>query len=213
MLADPSTDNDAMNDLPFSPAAERNKQPILEALQLVLPAQGRLLEIASGTGQHAAWFAAGLPGWQWQPTDFEASALLAIRAWTQEAGVTNVQAPMRLDVLTKPWPVEEATFDAIYCANMLHIAPWTTCAALMQGAARHLTPEGMLITYGPYLEDGVPTSPGNRSFDASLRAENPAWGIRRREDVADEARRASLVLRERRAMPANNLLLLWGREP
>lgn len=201
------------NILRLSPAAERNKRPILEVLRALLPERARVLEIASGTGQHAAWFAATMPGWHWQPTDFDAGNLPAIAAWVAETGATNVSAPLQLDVMAANWPLADATFDAIYCANMLHIAPWATCAALMQGAARHLAPHGLLITYGPYLEDGVPTSPGNQSFDASLRNENPAWGIRRREDVEQEAQRAGLMLRERHAMPANNLLLVWGREP
>lgn len=202
------------NILRLSPAAERNKGPILDLLRQALPAQSRVLEIASGTGQHAAWFAAAMPAWTWQPTDFQADALPAIRAWVTETGANNVLAPLQLDVLASPWPLEPAaTFDAIYCANMLHIAPWATCGALMQGAARHLAPHGLLITYGPYLEDSVPTSPGNLAFDESLRRENAAWGIRRREDVEQEARHAGLVLRERHAMPANNLLLVWAREP
>jgi SAM-dependent methyltransferase len=201
------------NILRLSPAAERNKQPILEVLRGLLPERARVLEIASGTGQHAAWFAATMPGWHWQPTDFEANNLPAIAAWLAETGASNVGTPLQLDVMAAGWPLADAMFDAIYCANMLHIAPWATCAALMQGAARHLAPDGLLITYGPYLEDGVPTSPGNLSFDASLRNEDPAWGIRRREDVEREAQRAGLVLRERHAMPANNLLLVWAREP
>ncbi|WP_137919324.1 DUF938 domain-containing protein [Hydrogenophaga sp. 2FB] len=200
------------NILRLSPAAERNKGPILEVLRRVLPAHGRVLEIAAGTGQHAAWFAAAMPGWRWQPTDFQADALPAIRAWVAETGADNVLPPLQLDVLAPTWPVDSA-LDAIYCANMLHIAPWATCGALMQGAARHLAPRGLLITYGPYLEDGVPTSPGNLAFDDSLRRENAAWGIRRREDVEQEARRAGFVLHERHAMPANNLLLVWAREP
>jgi hypothetical protein len=101
--------------------------------------------------------------------------------------------------------------DAIFCANLLHIAPWACCAGLMRGAARHLAPHGLLITYGPYLEDDVPTAPSNKAFDADLRARNPEWGLRRREDVALEAALAGLVLRERVAMQANNLLLVWGR--
>lgn len=200
------------NILRLSPAAERNKGPILEVLRRILPAHSRVLEIAAGTGQHAAWFAAAMPGWRWQPTDFQADALPAIRAWVAETGADNVLPPVQLDVLAPNWPVDSA-LDAIYCANMLHIAPWATCGALMQGAARHLAPRGLLITYGPYLEDGVPTSPGNLAFDDSLRRENAAWGIRRCEDVEQEARRAGLVLRERHAMPANNLLLVWAREP
>ena len=192
-----------------SPAAERNRAPILAELQRLLPAHGLLLEVASGTGQHAAFCSAGLPGWQWLPTDFDAAALPSIGAWC--AGLPNVLAPIQLDVLQAPWPGVPATVDAIYCANMIHIAPWACCAGLMQGAARHLAPQGLLITYGPYFEDTVPTSPGNQAFDADLRARDPAWGLRRREDVEAVAAQVGLVLRERVAMPANNLLLAWGR--
>ena len=194
-----------------SPAAERNRAPILAELQRLLPARGLLLEVASGTGQHAAHCSAGLPGWRWLPSDFEAAALPSISAWC--AGLDRVLAPLQLDVLQAVWPGVPERLDAIYCANMIHIAPWACCAGLMQGAARHLAPPGLLITYGPYLEDGVPTSPGNLAFDADLRARNTAWGLRRREDVAQEAARAGLSLQERVAMPANNLLLVWGRSP
>lgn len=194
-----------------SPAADRNRAPILAELQRLLPPSGRLLEIASGTGQHAAHCSAGLPGWTWLPSDFEAAALPSIAAWC--AGLPNVGMPLQLDVRQPHWPGVPAALDAIYCANMIHVAPWACCAGLMQGAARHLTTAGLLITYGPYLEDDVPTAPGNRAFDAELRARDPAWGLRRREDVALEAARAGLELRERVAMPANNLLLVWGRIP
>ncbi|WP_298826770.1 DUF938 domain-containing protein [uncultured Piscinibacter sp.] len=192
-----------------SAAAERNRAPILAELQRWLPERGVLLEIASGTGQHAAYCSAGLPGWQWLPSDFDAAALASIGAWCD--GLERVRAPLRLDVLQPQWPGVPAQVDAIFCANMIHIAPWACCAGLMRGAARHLTRAGLLITYGPYLEDDVPTSSGNLAFDADLRASNPAWGLRRREDVAHEAAQAGLVLRERVAMPANNLLLVWGR--
>jgi hypothetical protein len=195
-----------------SPAADRNKQPIVDVLRHLLPARGTALEIASGTGQHVAWFAAALPGWTWQPTDFDAAALLSIDAHVAQAGLTNVRPPLQLDVTAAQWPVRGQVFDAIYCANMLHISPWATCAGLMAGAARHLAPQGVLVTYGPYLEDDVPTAPGNLQFDESLRARDPAWGIRRLEDVEREAQRAGLALRERHAMPANNLLLLFGRD-
>lgn len=203
-----------MSTLPHSPAAERNKQPILDVLRKVLPAQGKALEIASGTGQHAAWFAAALPGWTWQPTDADEGALPAIAAWTSQAGLANVRPPLLLDVMAPQWPTQGTPFaepfDAIYCANMLHIAPWPACPALMQGCARHLAPGGLLVTYGPYLEDTMPTAPSNAAFDQSLRASNPAWGIRRLEDVAREAQRAGLALRERHQMPANNLLLVFA---
>jgi hypothetical protein len=117
-----------------------------------------------------------------------------------------------LDVMSPVWlPEGTPAFDAIYCANMLHIAPWATCTALMQGCARHLAAGGRLVTYGPYLEDGVATAPGNLAFDQDLRARNPDWGLRRREDVEQEAAKAGLTLAQRFAMPANNLLLVWAR--
>ncbi len=192
-----------------SPATQRNRVPILAELQRLLPARGLLLEIASGTGQHAAFCSAGLPGWQWLPSDFDAAALPSISAWC--AGLERVHAPLQLDVLQPHWPGVPAQVDAVFCANLIHIAPWACCAALLQGAARHLSAPGLLVTYGPYLEDGAQTSPGNLAFDADLRARDPAWGLRRREDVAHQAAIAGLALRERVAMPANNLLLVWGR--
>ena len=200
-----------MTELAFSAPAERNKQPILEVLRSLLPAQGRALEIASGTGQHVAWFAAHLPGWSWQPTDVKADLFPHITARISDAGLGNVQAPQLLDVCAPRWLASDRTFELIYCANMLHIAPWACCTGLMRGAARQLAAGGQLVTYGPYLEDAVPTSEGNLKFDAALRAENPAWGIRRREDVEAQAGTAGLTLAARYAMPANNLLLVWRR--
>ncbi|CAN7306489.1 class I SAM-dependent methyltransferase [Acidovorax sp. LjRoot129] len=201
--------------LHHSPAAERNRAPILACLLALLRPQGSALEIASGTGQHAAHFAAALPGWSWQPTDLEGTHFDSITGWAASTGAGNVRAPVRLDVVQSRWPAEGeafgAGFDLIYCANMLHIAPWACCAGLMQGAARHLAPGGRLVTYGPYLEDAVPTAPGNLAFDASLRAQDSAWGIRRIEDVAATAADAGLALQQRHALPANNLLLVWSR--
>jgi hypothetical protein len=196
----------------FSPAADRNKQAILDVLLKVLPAQGNALEIASGTGQHVAWFAAGLPQWTWQPTDAMPASLASIAAWVAEQGLPNVRPSLVLDVMAPEWLPGDARFDLVYCANMLHISPWATCAALMQGSARHLAASGVLVTYGPYLEDDVTTSDGNLVFDQSLRAQDAAWGIRRREEVEQEAARAGLRLLARHAMPANNLLLVWGRD-
>lgn len=192
-----------------SPAAERNRGVILAELQRLLPAQGVALEIASGTGQHVAHFAAAMPGWQWWPTNFEAAALPSIDAWC--TGLPNVAGPRQLDVLAATWPDVPALVDAVLCANMLHITPWPTCAALMQGAARHLSPAGLLLTYGPYFEDDVPTAASNLAFDADLRMRNPAWGLRRLADVAQQAQAAGLQLQQRVALPANNLLLAWGR--
>jgi SAM-dependent methyltransferase len=202
--------------LPFSPAAERNKQVILERLQAVLPAQGSALEIASGPGQHVVWFAEHLPGWHWQPTENDPALIAAVNARVQIAGLQKQVRPAHaLDVTRSPWPVTAPgqLFDAIFCANLLHIAPWAASTGLMQGAAQCLAPGGVLITYGPYLEQDVPTSPGNLSFDASLRASDPQWGLRQLHAVAEQAQATGLHLRERHAMPANNLLLVWAREP
>jgi hypothetical protein len=186
-----------------SPAAARNSGPILEVLQTLLPQQGAALEIASGTGQHAACFAAALPGWTWQPTDAQPAGFASITAWSANAGASNVHAPLLLNVLSDRWPSTGLAFaaplDLIYCANMLHIAPWACCAGLMQGAAHHLAPTGHLVTYGPYLEVNVPTAPGNLAFDASLRAQNPAWGIRALSDVARQAQHAASSGRAPRA--------------
>ena len=204
-----------------SPAAERNRQPLLEVLRRVLPPAGRALEIASGTGQHVAWFARHLPGWTWQPTDADEHALASIAAWCYGDEVdlaqsddtpplVNVEPPRHLDVLATPWDVQ-GRFDAILCANMLHIAPWACCAALMRGAGRHLSPAGVLVTYGPYFVEGEPAAPGNIAFDADLRARDPGWGVRLLHEVAAEAQRAGLRLRERVAMPANNLTLVFDR--
>lgn len=202
-----------MEPLPHSPAADRNKEPILAVLRQVLPPAGGALEIASGTGQHATWFAAALPDWTWQPTEADTGLLAGIAARIAQAGTANVLAPRVLDVTAPQWPTVQAPFqerfDAVFCANMLHIAPWTACAGLMQGAARHLVPGGLLVTYGPYFEDGVIPAPSNLAFDESLRARDPSWGIRRLEDVAAEAQRAGLALRQRHALPANNLLLVF----
>ncbi|WP_218511166.1 DUF938 domain-containing protein [Variovorax sp. dw_308] len=190
-----------------SPAAERNGPPILDVLRRLLPARARVLEIASGTGQHAAFFAAAMPGWKWQPSDGDAQSVGSIDAWRTDAA--NVLPPVVLDVMARDWPVR-GPFDAVFCANMLHISPWATCAALLRGAARVLAPDGLLVTYGPYLQDDVETAPGNIDFDASLRARNPAWGIRRVEDVAQEAAAMGLRLVQRTPMPANNLILAFA---
>lgn len=200
-----------MKNLPHSPAADRNKEPILARLRCILGEHGRALEIASGTGQHATWFAAALPGWLWQPTEADAEMLDAIAERVAQSGLANVLPPRQLDMTERPWPPFMQEFDAIFCANMLHIAPWEACRGLMSGAADHLAPGGKLITYGPYFEKGVAPAPSNLAFDESLRARDPRWGLRACDDVVAEAERAGLVLAQRHAMPANNLLLVFAR--
>lgn len=195
--------------LPFSPAAERNRAPILDVLRRVLPERALVLEIASGTGQHAAHFAAAQPGWTWQPSELAAEALPAIAA--RCSGLPHVRPPLALDVLAQPWPSGLGPFDAIFCANMLHISPQATGPALMRAAAHHLKPTGRLVVYGPFLVDGEPTSPGNLAFDADLRARDPGWGLRRLGVVIATAQAAGLGFKQRVDMPANNLCLVFDR--
>lgn len=197
-----------------SAAADRNKAPILAQLQRLLPASGRLIEIAAGTGQHAVHFAAHLPGWTWQATDPSLEALDSIAGWSARHPSPGLLPPLQLDVLAEPWPLPEAAsqpINAVYCANLLHIAPWACCAALMRGAARLLAPHGLLITYGPYRVQGLETSPGNLEFDADLRARDPRWGLRWLHEVAAEAAAAGLMLQDQVEMPANNRLLVFRR--
>jgi hypothetical protein len=198
-----------MQALPHSPAAERNQQPILAHLKDILGARGTALEIASGTGQHAVGFAQSLPGWTWQPTESDPRMLRVIADRLAQSHLANVLAPRLLDVTASRWPASEEKFDAIFCANMLHIAPWEACLGLMAGAAGQLRPGGLLITYGPYFEADVPPAPSNVAFDESLRAQNPTWGIRALDAVVTEARRNGLELAQRHPMPANNLLLVF----
>jgi hypothetical protein len=201
--------------LKHSPAAERNGPAILAQLQALLPAQGRALEIASGTGQHVALFAANGPGWTWQPSDLSDADFPSILQWCAQTRAERVLPPCVLDVLAPHWPSAgaafEQPFDLIYCANMLHIAPWACCQGLMQGAARHLGVHGRLITYGPFFEREVSSAASNLAFDRSLRERDGTWGIRWRHEVEAQAASAGLRLADRIEMPANNLLLVFER--
>ena len=192
-----------------APAAERNREPILAVLRGVIPADSRVVEIASGTGQHAAYFAAALPSLRWQPTERDPAALASIDAWVRSAAVDNVDPAIVLDVTALPWPVGD--IDAIFNANMIHIAPWECCLALVNGAGRHLPSGGLLITYGPYRMGGAHTAASNERFDASLRSQDPSWGVRDLESVCDVAAVQGLVLGQRVAMPANNQILVFVR--
>jgi SAM-dependent methyltransferase len=195
--------------LPFSPAAERNRVPIGEVLSRWLPPQAAVLELASGTGQHAAHLAAAVPGWHWQPTDGDAAALPAIAARCH--GLANVAPPRHLDLLAGAWPDRAAGWDAVFAANLVHIAPWAVTPALMRGAATALGPGGLLVLYGPFVVDGEPLADSNAAFDASLRARDPAWGLRRLADLQAEAEAAGLRWQARQPMPAHNQMLAWRR--
>ena len=217
-----------------APAAERNKEPILEVLRRFLlefaapdprrPAfadasagaasaarrapRGLVLEIASGTGQHVAHFAAALPALDWQPSEPDASMHDSIRAWTED--LSNVRAPLPLDVGTQPWPVARA--DAVVSINMIHIAPWQATLDLIAGAGKILGSGGVLFLYGPFRRAGAHTAPSNEAFDGSLRARNPEWGVRDMEAVMEVAAANGFRLKEAVPMPANNFSVVFGKE-
>ena len=192
-----------------APAAERNRGPILDVLRQVLPGRGLVLEVASGTGEHAVHFARAFPRLLFQPTDADPEALLSIEAWRAEASLDNLLPPVRLDALARAWPVSRA--DAILCINMVHISPWEATEGLMRGAGRILEPGAPLVLYGPYRRAGVPTAPSNEAFDESLKARDPRWGLRALEAVETEAAAHGLRLDRVFEMPANNLTAVFRR--
>jgi hypothetical protein len=197
------------NELLTSAAAERNKDPILTVLETVLPETGGVLEIASGSGQHVCFFAAGLPGIRWQPTEPDAPHRETIATRIREAGLQNVEPPLALDVNEPRWPVA-ATYDAVLCINMVHISPWSATNALCLGAARHLRAHGKLVLYGPYLEHGT-AAPSNLDFDATLKRRNLEWGLRNLEDVTQIAASHGLQRQQVVRMPANNLTVVFTK--
>ncbi|QGR84475.1 DUF938 domain-containing protein [Burkholderia multivorans] len=194
-----------------APAAERNRGPILDVLRRVLPARGRVLEIASGTGQHVVHFAHGLPALRWQPSDPDPLARKSIAAWIAHTGVANVDAPLAFDVRDASWPA--APIDAIVCINMIHISPWASAQALFAGAARVLRPDGVLYLYGPYRRGGRHTAPSNDAFDLQLRSRDPSWGVRDLETVVALGADLGLDCTEVVEMPANNLSVVFRRVP
>ncbi len=197
------------DDRRFAPATLRNREPIAAVLDGWLPPQGLVLEIASGSGEHAVHFAARFAGTDWQPSDPDPTALASIAAWRADAGIANLREPLRLDAASRDWPIDRA--DAILAINMVHISAWAATFGLLDGAARLLAGGAPLILYGPFLEAGTRTAASNLAFDAGLRATDPNWGLRRVEEVASAAAVRGLELTERRAMPANNLMLLLRR--
>jgi SAM-dependent methyltransferase len=190
-----------------APATLRNRAAIATMLGELLPAAGRVLEVASGSGEHCAYFAEHFPRLEWHPSDPDPDALASIAAWCD--GLANVRPPIALDAAAAPWPVSHA--DAILCINMVHISPWEATLGLMEGAGRLLPPGGPLILYGPYREAGVLTAPSNEEFDQSLRARNAEWGLRLLDEVVAAAAAQGLVFERRVAMPANNLIMAFRR--
>tara|TARA_B100000963_G_scaffold106585_1_gene92568 strand:- start:56 stop:685 length:630 start_codon:yes stop_codon:yes gene_type:complete len=199
----------------FAPATERNRDPILSVLLAHLPPSGTVLEVSSGTGQHAAHFAAQLPHLWWQPTDVGITNLASIAAWRDEANAPNLLAPKALDVLDTTWWVEQAMLpepvSAIVNINMVHIVPWSCCEALFLGSFRVLGSGCPLLLYGPFKQGGQHTAPSNSAFDAHLRSQDSRWGVRDVEAVIDTAGESGFEYQTDILMPANNLMLLFRR--
>ena len=190
-------------------AAERNKEPILEILREVLPAQGIVLEVGSGSGQHAVFFARAMANLLWQPSDADEGALASIRTYREEAALANLRSPVLLDASAPSWPIERA--DSVVSINMIHIAPWAACLGLLEGSARVLLPEAPLVLYGPFAIDGDFIAPSNVEFDRRLRSENAAWGVRELRDVERDAQERGFRLDRVIARPANNQVVVLRR--
>jgi hypothetical protein len=205
-----------MNERLSSPSAERNREPIAAVLRRCLPAAGAVLEIASGTGAHVAWFAAQFPGLVFQPSDPGGTQRASVAAWIAAAGLENVRPPLALDVASPDWernPDIPSPLAAILCINMIHISPWAAALGLLRGAGELLADGGVLYLYGAYKCGGRHTAPSNAAFDASLRAQDPEWGVRDLEAVNAAADRAGFALDEVVEMPANNLSVIFRRRP
>lgn len=190
-----------------APAALRNRGPISEVLAEWLPKTGLIVEIASGTGEHSAYFAERFQSLDWQPSDIHPDALESIAARRAQSGFANLRPPLTIDAAALNWPIHHA--DAVLCINMVHISPWKSALGLLDGADRLLSGGGPLILYGPWLRAGASTAPSNLAFDADLRMRDPEWGLRKVEDFAAAAKERSFELLEVREMPANNLMLLF----
>jgi SAM-dependent methyltransferase len=193
----------------YRPHVARNREPILAVLRQVLPPRGIVLEIASGSGEHAAYFAEELPALTWQPSDPDSAALASIAAHRADAALPNLLAPLQLDVTANDWPIERA--EVVICNNMIHISPWAATEGLMAGAERVLAAGGLLFLYGPYKIGGQHTAPTNQAFDEQLSRQNPAWGIRELADVTALAQRHGFASPETIQMPANNLSVVFRR--
>ncbi|SDD75254.1 Protein of unknown function [Cupriavidus sp. YR651] len=205
-MTSPSPDPSARR---MAPATDRNREAILAVLRDVLPASGTVLEIASGTGQHAVHFAAALPGVTWQPSDPDATSRESIAAWTAHAGVPNVLPPLAIDVCAEPWGIDGVA--AMVCINMVHISPWAATEALFAGAGKRLGPGGVLYLYGPYRRNGAHTAPSNEAFDTQLRAADAEWGVRDMEAVIALGAAQGMTCDAPVAMPANNFSLVFRK--
>jgi hypothetical protein len=205
----------------YAPATERNRQPILEVLQKVIPQKGNILEIASGTGEHACFFAPYFPNQQWIPSDPDPLLRVSIEAWRQDCTGNNLQIPLEINVSLPNWDgkIDHSAIAKRHCViaeigtiiaiNLIHISPWSACQGLMKGAEKILQSSGILYLYGPYKQEGKHTAPSNEAFDQSLQFRNPDWGVRNLEDVVELAAKHQLNLQKIIPMPANNLSLIF----
>ncbi|MXO51190.1 DUF938 domain-containing protein [Erythrobacter gaetbuli] len=193
-----------------APATARNSAPLADVLARELPQTGLVLEIASGSGEHAVFMARRFPALEWQPSDVDTDALASIDAWSQEAGAGNIRQAIAIDATVPEWPVQHA--DAVVCVNMIHISPYAATEGLFAGAGKLLSKGQSLILYGPFIETGVGTAPSNLAFDADLKARNAAWGLREVEALDELAQLNGLVRTARHEMPANNLTLVYRKQ-
>jgi len=195
----------------YAPATERNRQPILEVLQKVIPKEGNILEIASGTGEHACFFAPYFSPRQWIPSDPDRLLRLSIEAWRQDCKSDNLQIPLDINVTLPDWDekITHSAIAVIIAINLIHISPWSACQGLMAGAGRLLPSGGILYLYGPYKQQGQHTAISNETFDQSLRSRNSEWGVRNLEEVVQLAETHQLILQQIIPMPANNLSLIF----
>ncbi len=193
----------------FFPATQRNRDAILEVLRRVLPSEGHVLEIGSGSGEHVTHFASALPGLRFIPSDLDAAHRASVAAWTTHLGLDNIESPRAIDASSDDWGVDRV--DSVICANVIHIAPWDVALGLMAGAAARVGPNAPVVLYGPFKRGGQHTAPSNEAFDQSLRSRDPRWGVRDLDEVSAVAEGHGLVLDEVVEMPANNLTVVWRR--
>lgn len=194
-----------------APATLRNRDAIADVLRGALPRRGTVLEVASGSGEHAVHFARAFPALDWQPSDPDPAALRSIAAYADDADLMNVAPPVMIDASADDWPLDRA--DAVLCINMVHISPWEATLGLLRGAAKLLPPDGLLYLYGPYIQQGVETAASNLAFDQSLKSRNPVWGLRDVADLEAAAEERGFRLEAIVPMPANNLSLIFRSGP
>lgn len=191
----------------YAPATERNREAILSVLKSILPKQGKVLEIASGTGEHITFWAPHFPNITWQPSDPDPMHLASIEGWIAQLPAANILPPIQIDVTNQTWSIDSV--EVILCVNMIHIAPWEACLGLFRGAQSLLSKGGLLYLYGPFKQQGKHTAPSNEAFDLSLRAQDPSWGVRDLEAVIDSAQKHDLHVQQVIPMPANNLSVMF----